>query len=104
MSNNGFGLLLGVILIIIVVWFLWDKGNQRSGFVRLSPLFPDNQQDEYVCTWSPYPKPWLKKIVCPTYDISGNNTYYATSDSPGCRQMICNSPTGCPPIGCSCPG
>ncbi len=94
--NGSYGLILGVVLIVIIVWFVWGKENQRSDFVYLSPSFPDNQQDDYICTWSTNPKPWLKKIVCPTYDISGNNTYYATSDSVGCRQLICNSPTGCP--------
>ena len=92
-ANNG--LLLWIMIIAVVIWFIWSYSNQKSDFVFLSPSFLDNQQDKYICNCTAYPVPWLKKIICDDFDITGNNTYYCTSDSPGCRAEICNSPTGC---------
>ena len=99
MAANGFSPLLWVALIAVVVWFIWSCSNQKSDFVLLSPSFPNNQQDKYRCTWISHQNqclPWLKKVTCDTYDITGANTYCATSDSDECRQIICSSPTGSP--------
>ncbi len=94
-ANNGLLLWIVLIAIIVVVVYIWNSANQQSGFAVLPPSFLDNQQDEYKCKCTAYRRPWLKKVTCKDYDINGNNTYYCTSDSLGCRLRICNSPTGC---------